>query len=222
MASRLIWVFIGAGLLLSGLVVGVRWQPTASVSASGGVSPKAPLPEQLLLYQSPQTLPDFALRSERGETLRPAQLQGQWTLAFVGYTQCPDLCPMTLATLVGAVADLQQQVSQPVAIWFISVDPHRDTPLQLQQYAQYFQQPALRAMTTDHPQLLPLTRALGLMYITDESPEHYQVNHSSAIAIINPEGKLVAQVKPLMSAETPVAVVSRRQLLMAWRAIQRP
>lgn len=168
-----------------------------------------------LVYPAPRNLSDFSLIDHRGNSVGREQLQGQWTLAFVGYTYCPDICPMTMATLSGAVAQLQQALpkGQQLGLWFISVDPKRDTQKQLQTYVGYFEQRALTGVTASHDQLFPFVRELGLSYAISSSTEpEYRVDHSASIVLLNPAGQLVAVFKPEINAEA-VPVVSKAQLL---------
>ncbi len=168
-----------------------------------------------LVYPAPRNLSEFNLIDHRGNAVGREQLQGQWTLAFVGYTYCPDICPMTMATLSGAVAQLQQALpkGQQLGVWFISVDPKRDTQKQLQTYVGYFEQRALTGVTANHDQLFPFVRELGLSYAISSSTEpEYRVDHSASIVLLNPVGQLVAVFKPEINAEA-VPVVSKAQLL---------
>ena len=168
-----------------------------------------------LVYPAPRNLSEFNLIDHRGNAVGREQLQGQWTLAFVGYTYCPDICPMTMATLSGAVAQLQQALpkGQQLGVWFISVDPKRDTQKQLQTYVGYFEQRVLTGVTANHDQLFPFVRELGLSYAISSSTEpDYRVDHSASIVLLNPVGQLVAVFKPEINSEA-VPVVSKAQLL---------
>lgn len=168
-----------------------------------------------VVYPNARNLTEFQVMDHRGNPVGREQLLGQWTLAFVGYTFCPDICPMTLATLSGAVPKLQQMLpaGQKLAIWFISVDPARDTQSQLQTYVGYFEQKALTGVTAKHEQLFPFVRDLGLSYAISSSTEpDYRVDHSASIVLINPMGQLAAVFKPELSSNT-VPVVTQQQLL---------
>lgn len=170
-------------------------------------------PEHTLLYPQARTLADFRLQGHTGSTVTREQLYGQWTLAFVGYTYCPDICPLTLAQLSGVHEDLQQHVKEPLGIWFVSVDPNRDTPEQLANYVHYFDQAAVLGVTAGHDQLFPFVRQLGLMYaMSSTTEEHYLVDHSASIVLINPQGQLVAMFKPELK-EGRVPTVKTEDLL---------
>src|SRR5690606_15397611 len=81
------------------------------------------------LFPQPRELPPFSLQQSDGTPLVPGELQGHWTLVFLGFTHCPDVCPTTLAQLAQAQ---KQWAALPEAtrprVLFVSVDPERDTP----------------------------------------------------------------------------------------------
>jgi protein SCO1/2 len=119
--------------------------------------------------------------------------------------------------LSGSHAGLSKALpsGQSLQLWFVSVDPKRDTVQQLGNYVAYFEQPALVGVTANHDQLFPFVRALGLMYaISSTTDEDYRVDHSASIVLINPQGQLVAMFKPEQTeAQNSVPVVTKAQLL---------
>lgn len=171
----------------------------------------------VLVYPAPRDLKTFQLTSHKGEPISREQLNGHWTLAFVGYTFCPDICPMTMAMLSGSYAELTKSLpaGQALQLWFVSVDPKRDTVAQLNNYVGYFEQPAIVGVTANHDQLFPFVRELGLMYaISTTTDEDYRVDHSASVVLINPKGQLVAMFKPELSVDqNSVPVVTKAQLL---------
>lgn len=172
-------------------------------------------PEHALVYPKARNLTEFTLISHQGQPLTRQQLQGQWTLAFVGYTFCPDICPMTMATLTGAYQDLQAMLpqGQKLGIWFISADPQRDTVSALANYVGYFEQPAITGLTAEHDKLFPFVRDLGLMYAISSTTEpDYLVDHSASIVLINPQGQVAAVFKPEMKVGE-VPLVTKAMLL---------
>ena len=73
-----------------------------------------------LVYETAKPLSDFSLSDQQGKLVTKQQFLGQWNLVFLGYTSCPDICPMTLAKLNNAYKNLQAEY--PLQVWFISVD----------------------------------------------------------------------------------------------------
>ncbi|MAD76464.1 MAG: SCO family protein [Rheinheimera sp.] len=200
MLRNLIVLMLSAAAVVAGAMLYLLWQ-------------HQPLPQQALVYPQPRNLSEFTLIDQKNQRRGREDLMGKWTLAFVGYTYCPDICPLTLAKLAGVQAELAATLEQPLQIWFISVDPQRDTPEQLQQYVEYFKQPALSGLTAGHDQLFPFVRELGLMYaMSSTTAQDYLVDHSASVVLINPQGQVAAMFKPDM-APGEVPLVNREQLL---------
>jgi protein SCO1/2 len=82
-------------------------------------------------------------------------------------------------------------------VWFLSVDPKRDTIERLNEYVNYFN-PEFAATTGPHEQLFPLVRSMGMMYSMSESTDNpnYLVDHSASIVVINPDGNVIGRFKP--------------------------
>lgn len=202
--QKWLWVVVAVVALAAGL-----W-----LSASFKSAPAEPV--AALVYPSPRALTEFNLLDEQKQQVGLKDLQGHWTLIFVGYTHCPDICPMTMAKLAGMYQDLVKLTPEPLEIWFVSVDPKRDTPEQLAQYITYFKQAPIKARTADHKDLFPFIRQLGLMYAindgTETNSDRYTVDHSASIALLNPQGAVVAMFKPEMKSGA-VPLINNQQFL---------
>lgn len=183
---------LAAGL---GLWLGARYFGPAATSSM----------QSALLYPQPRQVPEFTLRRSDGQALTQADWRGRWTLAFFGFTYCPDVCPTTLAVLKQAWSKLGPEQRARVAIDFISVDPQRDTPEQLGKFTAFFSPDFVAATGTDQ-QLTALTNGLGLVYArTPAQGGEYSVDHSSQIVIIDPQGRLVGLFRPPLDAARIVA-----------------
>ncbi|NCP65113.1 MAG: SCO family protein [Paraglaciecola sp.] len=153
--------------------------------------------EYLSAYPAPRALPDFALIDQRQQPFTSEQLQGHWTLVFVGYTYCPDICPTTLAELQRIYPELQTlPTKNTVQVVFVSVDPKRDTPERLLEYINFFE-PSFYAVSGEHKELYPLVRAMGMMYsmVDDTDEPNYLVDHSASVVLINPSAQVVGRFK---------------------------
>ncbi len=139
-----------------------------------------------------RALPEFELIDHNRQALTRQQLNGQWSLMFFGFIHCPDICPVSLQTLAEMVKAIDDSdVSDVLQIYFVSVDPDRDSPELLADYVTYFN-PDFKGATAPLDQLTPLTRSLGIAHTirnkTDDNP-HYDVDHSTAIVLINPQAE---------------------------------
>lgn len=177
------------------------------------LSPATPVTlHTMRLLDPPRSLPAFSLESTQGTHIDNASLRGHYTLVFLGFTHCPDICPTTLADLAKAEkqwADLPE--AQRPRILFVSVDPERDTPDSIHQYASFFS-PSLLSGTSDTESLTQLASALSMVFA--KSPLEgggYTIDHTSWVAVLNPEGQLSGFIRPPLD---PVAIAADlRQLL---------
>ena len=149
--------------------------------------------EVAALYPIHRPLPAFTLQDAEGHGFQREQLQGHYSLVFFGYTQCPDVCPITLLELnqvVRALADLPARL-QPSVV-FVSVDPNRDTPTVLKNYVQHFNASFIGVSGND-TELTTLTRAVGALYALSPSANGtYLVDHSASMFLIDPSAALLA------------------------------
>lgn len=194
--TAILLVALAAGL---GLWAGQRW-----------FAPVAPTaPAQLtttVLYPEPRLLPAFALDGGDGKALDAAALRGRWSMVFLGFTHCPDICPTTLAQLAQVeklLADLPE--AQRPRIVFVSADPERDTPAKTADYARYFSPGALGA-TADHARLEPFVRSLHMVYAKSEGANgEYSVDHTAYIALLDPQVRHVGMIRPPLDAASIAA-----------------
>jgi protein SCO1/2 len=151
-------------------------------------------------YPSPRALPDFQLQRSDGQPLTRADWTGRWTVAFFGYTNCPDVCPTTLTTFKQVWAALDPATRAHLAFDFISVDPQRDTAPVLQRYVGFFSKDFVAASGSD-AELGKLTAALGLVYSRgDPDNGSYTVDHSASAVIIDPDGRQLGLFRPPFDA----------------------
>lgn len=143
----------------------------------------------ILLMPAGTSLPAVSLQDTEGHPQRLDQLTGRWTLIFLGFTFCPDVCPTTLMQLRQIYRALPQQTRDRLRIVMISVDPKRDTPERLQQYIRYFD-PSFQAYTGPLPDLHIVSNALALPFVQgDTNQPYYSVDHSGNLALIGPDGR---------------------------------
>jgi len=168
------------------------------------------IPDQIMtVFVDPKPLREFALTDQNSHAFDLAYLKGNWSFLFFGYTHCPDICPSTLASLSKLREQLTKGVngSKNVQFVFISVDPRRDTAAILKEYTGYFD-PSIIGVTGTELELRNVTRQLGALFEVESAldKESYQVYHTSAIFLINPQGQYVASLMPPFDIST----ISRR------------
>ncbi len=167
-----------------GLGGGYLWQQYAK--------PTVQLQRATQLGDAARPLPDFELQDQDERAFSQAQLRGRWTLIFFGYTYCPDICPLTLAELKRAYAQLEATpYKTDTQVVFVSVDPQRDTPTILKRYVRHFH-PSFTGVTGTQQQLGRLTRALGIAYAYRGEGKDYLVDHSTSMLLVDPMARLYA------------------------------
>ncbi|MBU1237918.1 MAG: SCO family protein [Gammaproteobacteria bacterium] len=178
---------VGIALALSGAFLAWRhWPGPAPALPPSGQMPSASRIDDKV------PLPAFALHRSNG-IVSNVDLLGHWTLLNFGYASCPQICPTTLATLREVKARIASKGKTVPQVIFVSVDPERDTPTRLATFMLYFDSRFIGATGTDL-ELAALTRHLGVAYQRHDAQdkEHYEVDHGTAVYLIDPQGRLKA------------------------------
>jgi len=141
----------------------------------------------------------FTLHDHRGAPFTEASLRERWTLVLIGYTSCPDVCPFTLANLQAVVeeAGLRLRPDDVPQVVLLAVDPERDAPV-LADYVAHFG-PRILGVTGAHAGIDALVAAIDGAYRFDRrrpGQADYEVKHSAAVALISPQGKVIAKISP--------------------------
>jgi protein SCO1/2 len=167
----------------------------------------------VVVRERPKPLAPFVLNAAGGAHLGHAALVGHWTLLFFGYTFCPDVCPGTLATLAQVADRLEAQWTvEPLQVLMVSVDPERDTPQRLQDYVSHFH-PGFLGATGERRQIDALIGQFRARYhINRDQGEHYTVDHTAAVFILDPDGRYLGFLTPPLDVD---AIVKRLLLIRA-------
>ena len=193
-------------ILLVAPATGAGLMVARHVFDRGSAPASAPPMQTVRLMPQPRTLPDFALQQSDRTQLLPGELRGHWTLVFIGFTFCPDVCPTTLAELAQAQdrwATLPESIRPRVL--FVSVDPERDTIEKIGEYAHAFHKDTLAA-TADLPPLEAFTKSLSMVFakvpLGEEAPgedapaDQYTIDHSAMIVLLDPQGRMAGIIRP--------------------------
>lgn len=152
-----------------------------------------PAPAVATVLPEPLSLPAVQLTDQRGLDFSTAELVGTFSLMFFGFTNCPDICPITLQTLANVEAELRAKGLDAPRIVFVSVDPDRDTPAQIERYLGNFSANFV-GITGSQQALQPLLAALGVTVERHQHPgeEAYNVIHNSTVYLIGPRAEWLA------------------------------
>ena len=158
----------------------------ALLTACGGYEYKG------TVYDPPQPIPDFSLRSAQTEKpFHLSDLHGDITLIYFGYTFCPDVCPTTVLDVKKAL-DLMETGRDRVHFVFISVDPDRDTPEKLRTYLSAFD-PAFIGLSDDFPKVEMVMKPFGASAKKEtgsETAAGYLMSHTARVFLVDPDGNL--------------------------------
>lgn len=132
----------------------------------------------------------FSLPDQDGKLRSLADFKGKVVVVFFGFTQCPDVCPTTLAELAQVKKALGADGERVQGV-FISVDPERDTPELLKAYLASFD-PSFVALRGSPEQLKEVAREFKVYYakVPGKTAETYTMDHTAASFLFDPQGRV--------------------------------
>ena len=135
---------------------------------------------------------DFSLKDMDNNTITQESFNGPLTAIFFGFTNCLDVCPMTLSK-IDIVLDKLKNKKKNLKVFFISVDPERDTPKVVKNYLSNFDNNFI-GITGEPEKIFLLYRSWGIMSkkIFLENGE-YNIDHSSPVILLK-DGKYVEMI----------------------------
>ena len=135
---------------------------------------------------------DFSLKDMNNKIITQESFNGPLTAIFFGFTNCPDVCPMTLNKM-DIVLDKLKNKKKKLKVFFISVDPERDTPEVVKNYLSNFDNNFI-GITGEAEKIFLLYQSWGIMSkkVFSENGE-YNIDHSSPVILLK-NGKYVATI----------------------------
>jgi len=133
---------------------------------------------------------DLRLTDHNGQPRSLQDFKGKVVVVFFGFTQCPDVCPTTLAELAEAKKLLGADGDKLQGI-FVTVDPERDTPEVLKAYMANFD-PSFLALRGTPEQIAAVAKDFKLYYkkVEGKTPGAYTMDHGAASYVYDPQGRL--------------------------------
>jgi protein SCO1/2 len=133
---------------------------------------------------------DFALTDHLGQPRTLADYRGKVVVVFFGFTQCPDVCPTTLAEMAQALRELGPRAER-VQVLFVTVDPERDSQALLAQYVPAFD-PRFVGLRGDAEAIERTAKEFKVVYqkVPGSSPGSYSVDHTAGSYVFDPKGRL--------------------------------
>ena len=136
---------------------------------------------------------EFSLIDVNNEIITDKSFKGPLTAIFFGFTNCPDICPMTLSNLDIVLDNLEKKKKEKFKVFFVSIDPQRDTPEVIKEYLNSFEN-KIYGITGDPKKIFLMSQSWGVMsekIFTGEG--EYLINHSSSIILLK-NGKFVSRI----------------------------
>ena len=135
----------------------------------------------------------FRLTDQAGQEITQNHLGGRHLMVFFGFTSCVDICPVQMAKLTGVMAELDRTGhGTRITPVFISVDPERDTPEKVAAWLEHFDDRFV-GLTGSRAALEGAADSFRTLLedLPAETPEGYQITHSSMTFIVDPFGRIV-------------------------------
>lgn len=154
---------------------------------------------------------DFELTDHRGVVRTDEDFAGRWLLVFFGFSNCPDVCPTTLAEVAAVMDGLGAPVEQ-VQPLFISIDPERDTPAALAEFVPRFEA-GIIGLTGTPDQIAQTASSFYIFYEKIEeaaAPGGYTMGHSSQLFLFDQSGVYVKSWPYGTPAEQILADLKKR------------
>ena len=136
---------------------------------------------------------DFSLKDVNNNTITEKSFDGPLTAIFFGFTNCPDICPMTLYNLDLVINELESNKRDKFKVFFVSIDPTRDTPDVIKNYLNDFEN-KISGITGDPKKIFLLSQSWGVLsekIFTEDG--NYLINHSSSVLLLR-NGKYLDRI----------------------------
>ena len=174
MKTKMLYLGIGAALVAV-LLVGFQFIQRPHTYRGSLIDPPVPAA-------------DFELTDQNGQKFRLSDQDGEIILLFFGYSNCPDVCPLTMSEYKQMKEMLGEQADQ-VRFVFVTVDPERDTQARLSEYVNAFD-PEIIGLTGSRTELEPVWKSYGVYQAKQEtgSAAGYTVDHTSRTYLIDQDG----------------------------------
>ena len=135
----------------------------------------------------------FSLQDINNNLITEESFEGPLTAIFFGFTNCPDVCPMTLNSLNLVMKNLDKKKKEKFKVFFVSIDPERDTPEIIKDYLSSFEN-KIYGITGDPKKVFLLSQSWGVLsekIFTEDG--NYLINHSSSIMLLK-NGKYLDRI----------------------------
>ncbi|MBC3871045.1 SCO family protein [Undibacterium oligocarboniphilum] len=133
---------------------------------------------------------DFALTDHNGKLRTLQDFRGKLVVIFFGYTQCPDVCPTTMAEMATVMQQMGDQADK-VQVLFVTLDPERDTQALLASYVPNFDRRFL-GLYGDAAATAKVAKDFKVYYqkVPGKTPTSYTMDHTAGSYVFDTEGRI--------------------------------
>ena len=158
-------------------------------------------------YVASVTGSSFSLKDVNNNTITEKSFEGPATALFFGFTNCPDVCPMTLNKLTLILDELKKE-KKTLKVFFISIDPERDTPNVMKSYLSSFEN-TIVGITGESEKIFVLSKSWGIksQKIFSDSG-NYTVDHSSPVLLLK-NGKYTDRITHHDNIEESLKIIKK-------------
>jgi len=149
----------------------------------------------------------FSLKDVNNNNITEKSFEGPATALFFGFTNCPDVCPMTLNKLTLIIDELKKEKKE-IKVFFISIDPERDTPEVMKNYLNSFENKII-GITGESEKIFILSKSWGIKsqkIFSDKGS--YTVDHSSPIILLK-DGKYTNRITHLDNIDESLKIIKK-------------
>jgi protein SCO1/2 len=158
-------------------------------------------------YVASVTGSSFSLKDVNNNTITEKSFEGPATALFFGFTNCPDVCPMTLNKLTLILDELKKE-KKTLRVFFISIDPKRDTPSVMKSYLSSFEN-TIVGITGESEKIFVLSKSWGIKSQKIFSEDgNYTVDHSSPVLLLK-NGKYTDRITHHDNIEESLKIIKK-------------
>jgi protein SCO1/2 len=180
-----LWGLVAAALAF-GAVVALQQRGTGTVALLPEVRLGAP----------------FSLVDHTGAAITEKAFEGKPVALFFGFSHCPEICPTTMYEMTDWLEALGEE-GRGIGVYFVSIDPERDTPQVLGEYVAQF--PRVTGITGDANAVAELAKAWKVYFKKQPlDGGDYTMDHTASIFLVNPDGSFKGTIAYGEKAETAI------------------
>lgn len=153
----------------------------------------------------------FTLVDGDGKAVKDSHFAGKYRIMYFGYTFCPDVCPVDVQNIGGAMKLLDKSnpgLAAQIVPVFVTIDPARDTPKVVKEFTAAFY-PRMIGLTGTPAQIDAAAKVYRVPYAKRETPSGYLMDHGRQAYLMGPQGEPIALLPQDQSPQAIVAEIER-------------